>query len=196
MLHTLHLRRPSPGRVSQALRRHQRAPLSYPQVGATREDQAPEGFLPLRRRVRLGEGEEVWRRAQEALRGWAMFDLGWTALGNAPPPLEEGAPVAVLGSFMGLWSLNLGRVVYALREEDEGWRRLAVAFGTLGAHMMEGEERFTVEMERASQEVFFEIYSFSRASRWDSWLLLPMIRPLQRRFGLHCARHMVQLCQP
>jgi uncharacterized protein (UPF0548 family) len=194
MLHTLFLRRPEAAEVEARIAGQAGRALTYPGQGWTREGRWPEGYLPLKRRGALGRGEAVWERARGALARWEMFNLGWTALAVGPPPLEAGAAVAMVGRLGPLWSLNVGRVVYAEAREEGSVCSEQVAFGTTAAHLMAGEERFTVGWDRESGEVWFALFSFSRPVRWDAAAAAPLIRPLQRRFGAEAAEAMRRAC--
>ena len=70
--------------------------------------------------------------------------------------------------------------------------RFGFAYGTLPDHAGSGEERFLVEWDRASGEVWYDILAFSR----PHWLLTrlgyPYMRRLQKRFGRESAAAMVR----
>src|SRR5262249_53830390 len=91
---------------------------------------------------------------------------------------EAGAAVATLTPAFGAWWLNPCRVVYA----EEEPRRFRFAYGTLPDHVEVGEERFTVELLE-DNSVWYDIYAFSRAGHWLTWLGYPLPRRLQRKFG-------------
>src|SRR5439155_1615379 len=71
-----------------------------------------------RTRVRLGEGETVFRSAVAALRRWEQFRLGWVEAWPADTPLRPGEAVAVMCRAVGGWWLNACRVVYLIDETD------------------------------------------------------------------------------
>ena len=50
--------------------------FTYAAVGAT-AGTPPAGYVVDRTRIKLGEGETVFRSATAALRRWEQFDLGW-----------------------------------------------------------------------------------------------------------------------
>ena len=62
---------------------------------------------------------------------------------------------------LGLWWLNACRIVYVVDEEGPV-TRFGFAYGTLPGHAGAGEERFLVEWDRASGEVWYDILAFSR----------------------------------
>ena len=156
--------------------------FSYPEVGATASD-SPASYNVDHYRIKLGEGEELFARACDAIRRWAMFDLGWVRLVNSDAPIERGATVAVLARHLGFWSLNACRVVYVVDEEDSLRKRFGFAYGTLADHIERGEERFTVELNRGEETVWYNILAFSRPNQLLIKLGYPVARLLQKRFG-------------
>lgn len=165
------------------LQEHQH--VSYRHEGATRDDQSPlpSGFFHDRYRCSLGYGDWVYQQAIVALRDWRMYPRQWTFVSGPWPNLCAGAHFVTQVQHFGFWSANCCRVVYLTEEEDEASRRFGFAIGTLPEHAECGEERFLVEQDKSSQEVFFDIRVFSRPSHWMAWLGFPLTRALQRRFG-------------
>jgi uncharacterized protein (UPF0548 family) len=174
---------PSAARVSLLIDEQRGAPLSYAEVGASRD--APEkisGYAVDHNRVRLGDGEEAFARAAEALYAWKMFDLGWVRILPRGAPADVGTTVAVLARHIGFRSLNFSRVVYEVSGEEGGVRKLGFAYGTLPEHAESGEERFVVEWH-PDGPVFYDLYAFSRPNHPLSRLGYPFARGLQRRFA-------------
>lgn len=174
---------PSAVRISLLFDEQREAPLSYAEVGVSRETPGKvPGYTVDHNRVRLGDGEEVFGRAAEALYAWKMFDLGWVRLSPRGAPVEVGTTVAVLARHHGFRSLNFSRVVYEVSGEDDGIRKLGFAYGTLPEHAESGEERFVVEWHRDGS-VVYDLYAFSRPNHLLSRLGYPFARGLQRRFA-------------
>ena len=67
--------------------------------------------------------------------------------------------------------------------------RFAFAHGTLGGHLLAGEERFSVELAEDG-EVFYEAYAFSRPAHALSVVSYPFVRLLQKRFHWDSSRAM------
>ena len=171
-------------------------PFSYAEVGATREGVTPKGYYAVDRyRVKLGEGEAVYRRAVEALRGWRQFDLGWASIVPRGAPLEVGTTVAVLARHYGFWSLNSARVVYLVEGTDRA-ERFGFAYGTLPGHGEKGEERFTVEWNHEDDSVHYDVLAFSRPNHPLAWLGFPLARALQLRFARDSTGEMVRAAAP
>lgn len=178
------VREPTAHAVRRFLDSQAERPLSYEEVGATRGGlpDAPAGYVVDRYRVRLGEGEKTFGRAVAALRSWRMFDLGWTRLIPEDAPIEEGVTVAVLARHYGFRSLNAARIVYLIEDFDNVVRR-GFAYGTLPGHAARGEERFTVEWDRETDAVYYDVLAISRPNHLLAWLGYPLVRRLQRRFA-------------
>ena len=66
---------------------------------------------------------------------------------------------------------------------NEPVRRFGFAYGRLGEHAESGEERFTVEWDRASDKVWYDILAFSRPRHTLAKLAYPLSRSLQKAFG-------------
>jgi uncharacterized protein (UPF0548 family) len=187
------LEEPSEEKISEFLWSQRDAPLSYREVGVSRE-----GAKELARyavdhnRASLGEGEETFDRAVGALRAWKMFDIGWVRIFPPGAPIEVGTTVAVLASHHGFRSLNACRVVYLIYEDDGEIRRCGFAYGTLPEHGERGEERFTVEWRRDNGSVFYDLYAFSRPNSLLALLGYPLARRLQRRFARDSLRAMAR----
>lgn len=173
------VRRPVEAVVENFLREQADSTVSYSAVGASRSG-APPGYTLDHNRVRLGEGEHVFHSACEALRAWRMFPAPWTQISPAFAPLREGAIVAMQAHALGLWWLNACRIVYVIDEETPV-RRFGFAYGTLPAHVEQGEECFSVELH-ADGAVWYDLRAFSRPRFWPVKLAKPLARMLQRRF--------------
>ena len=78
--------------------------------------------------------------------------------------------------------MNAARIVYVV-DEDGPIYRYGFAYGTLVEHAESGEERFTVEWDRADDNVWYVILAFSRPQKMLARLGYPMSRMLQRRFA-------------
>lgn len=186
------LQEPSAEAIERFIVAQHDLPFSYDEIGATREDATPKGYVEDRYRVKLGEGEETYQQAMEALRGWRQFDLGWVRLRPASAPIEAGTTVAVLARHLGFWSLNSARVVYTIEERTAGMERFGFAYGTLPGHAERGEERFAVEWDRESGAVHYDAFAFSRPNHPLAWPGYPFARLLQRRFARDSKEVMVR----
>lgn len=162
--------------------------FSYPDVGATKGE-PPSGYLHHdRNRIAIGEGDADWEKAKQAVRDWKMFDVGWCGICWPDTPIEEGRNVAMMAEHLGLYSLNACRIVYTFDEPT----RFGFTYGTLTDHAEAGEERFTVELDDQTGQVFYDLYAFSRPSTFITFLGYPYARYLQKQFVADSKKAMVR----
>ena len=161
-------------------------------MGASRS-QAPSGYTVDHNRVKLGHGLNVFERGKAAIRQWKMFDMPWATLCWPDAAIEAGVTVAAVFSHFGFWSMNAARIVYVI-DEREGVQRFGFAYGTLRDHAEIGEERFSVEFDPADQNVYYDIYAFSRPGFWAR-LGYPIARGLQKQFVRESKAAMVRAVQ-
>jgi len=84
--------------------------------------------------------------------------------------------------------LERHRERYVIEEKGET-ERYGFAYGTLRDHAERGEERFSVELRRGDETVWYEVLAFSRPSPLIS-PTYPLARMLQRRFAQDSRRAM------
>jgi uncharacterized protein (UPF0548 family) len=160
-------------------------PFSYDAVGQTRGDSnAALGYTLDHNRQRLGEGEADFAAGCAALQAWQMFPRPWTRISPAGAPIRAGQTLAMQAHAIGVWWLNACRIVYVLDEHDavpDCRRRFGFAYGTLPAHVEQGEERFSVEL-REDGSVWYDVLAFSRPRYWPVRLAKALARRLQGRF--------------
>jgi uncharacterized protein (UPF0548 family) len=184
------LRRSSTETIREFLTSQSNLGFSYTAVGAT-ASQPPAGYRLDHTRIKLGEGREVYTKAKAALRRWEQFRLGWLDVGSTETPIRTGEVVVVIARNFGLWWLNACRIVYVVDEPDST-SRFGFAYGTLPDHAASGEERFLVEWNRESDEVWYDILAFSRPQRLLTRLGHPYVRRVQKRFGRASAAAMMK----
>jgi len=174
------LRQPTEEVVRQFIAAQEGLPFSYPEVGASQTETAV-GYTVDHNRIRLGDGEDTYRRAIAALRVWKQFDLGWVSIVPRNLPIEVGRVVAVQARSFGFWSLSACRIVYVI-DEQQPRKRFGFAYGTLPNHVECGEERFTIEWLE-DNSVWYDIYAFSHPEHPLARLGFPVARRLQQRFA-------------
>jgi uncharacterized protein (UPF0548 family) len=160
----LSLRKPSADALRRFLAAQRELPFTYEAMGATAET-PPAGYVVDRTRIKLGEGEAVFRSAIAALRRWEQFNLGWVEAWPSETPVQKGNAVAVMGRAVGVWWLNACRVVYVL-DKTGPISKFGFAYGTLPGHVESGD-----------------ILAFSRPNHVLTRLGYPVVRRLQKRFG-------------
>ncbi len=137
-------------------------PLTYSEVGATKDAVLPAGYHHLRRQEALGRGKEEFAAAADIVMRWGVQrGAGFRVEASAP----RAAVGAVIRSSTGVGPLRVYvpcRVIYVV---DEPTRR-GFAYGTLRGHPESGEESFVVSL-LADGAVQFDIVAFSRpATLW------------------------------
>jgi uncharacterized protein (UPF0548 family) len=150
----------------------------------------PSGFTVDQNRVQLGTGAKAFERAKAALCAWKMFEYPRITLCWPETPIEPGRCVAVLVSHWGFWSLNAARIVYVIEEQGDA-ARFGFAYGTLPDHAEIGEERFSVDWNRADNSVWYDVRAFSRPGTLAKFAY-PLARTLQLEFGNESKKAMVR----
>ncbi|MET8679349.1 DUF1990 domain-containing protein [Streptomyces sp. NPDC004647] len=160
-------------------RRYRRAceqNLTYAQTGATLGPSLPAGFAHLRRKVRLGEGREVFEQAGAYVLAWGVQRGAGFDVHPVSPPAPGGTAL-VTTRLPGLRYPRLVvpcRVVWTVAEA----RRVGFAYGTLPGHPESGEESFVVTYDERG-DVWFEVSAFSRPATWYARLSSPVTRLMQ-----------------
>ncbi len=183
------LRKPSAETLRRFLAAQRQLPLTYQAVGTT-SGTPPAGYVVDHTRIKLGQGESVFRSAVAALQRWEQFRLGWVESWPSDTPIQSGEVVAVMGRAVGVWWLNACRIVYTL-DETGPLSRYGFAYGTLPGHVESGEERFLIEWDHSDDRVWYDIVAFSRPNRFPARLGYPVVRRLQKRFGRDSAASML-----
>ena len=185
------LRPPADDDVRRFLADAEALPLTYPLVGASRGTTTPPpGYRRNHIRAPLGHGEATFGRAVAALHRWTMYDMDWVSLVPAVPPVETGRTLAMVVRHFGFHSVFGCRVVYTYDEDDGAGRRAGFGIGTLAGHLEQGEERFSVEWDRATDRVEYELFSFTRPGRFLVRLGGPLSRSKQHQFARQSAAQM------
>jgi uncharacterized protein (UPF0548 family) len=182
-------RAPSKAEIDHFLTRAAGTGHTYSEIGANAVVPPPL-FTTDHNRIRLGSGAATWAKAVEAIRAWRMFSMPWIQLCWPSTPIRVGENVAVLARYLGLYWLNACRIVYTV-DEMGSTQRYGFAYGTLDEHAECGEERFTVEWNRGSDEVFYDLLAFSRPNQLLVRAGRPPARRLQRRFAADSLRAML-----
>ncbi len=184
--------RPRPDEVEALAVGSRGAPYSYEAVGAT-QGRIPDGWSFEQRSRELGRGEATFEAAVRALHRWDQFDLGWVAPHRRDVPLVPGEVFAFVSRQLGVFTVNICRVVYLIDDTEDACRRYGFAYGTVGQHALRGEERFLLTWDRKTDVVSFEIYKFSRPNHPLLHLVGPISRMVQRRFTRDALEHMAEV---
>nr|WP_296066892.1 DUF1990 domain-containing protein [uncultured Actinoplanes sp.] len=155
--------------------------LTYAPIGATRTGDLPPGYRHLRYRTLLGSGEELYRRAGEAIVTFAMHRSLPAKITTSGPRAEPGVRLTV-----GAGPLRVPcEVVWA---SNEGF-----GYGTLPGHQAAGEEAFAVVRD-AQDRVWFTVTAYSRPARLPMILAGPLAVVFQRAYARLCGRALKRIC--
>jgi uncharacterized protein (UPF0548 family) len=206
------LSRPSEAVTLRFIDKQRSLEFTYAGVGDT-AGMPPAGYVVDRVRVKLGEGEEAFAAGPAALGRWEQFRLGWVEPLAPTPGVQVGEAVAIGVRVPGVWWLNASRIVYVIDDMNIGsgertgspippqappfegggsGARFGFAYGTLPGHAESREERFLIEWDRSTNEVWYSILAFSQPRHWLARLGRPLVRRMQRRFGRESAAAMVR----
>ena len=151
------------------------APLTYPDVGATRDDVLPSGYAQLQRTAIVGDGEPAFERAVAAVFDWRMQRAIGLRVRADGPPTEPGTNVVLTAGLPQLGYDIPCRVVWS---RTTGPSR-GFGYGTLPGHPESGEECFVVRIDDAGA-VTFTTRVFSRLATPVARLGGPVSRLVQR----------------
>ena len=188
----LHFAKPKPTTLDSYLTEQRVLNYSYELVGGTKTNEVPEGFDSDCSRVLLGYGERVFDAACQLVREWKMMPRPWTAVYPAKVQLVPEAAVVVIARAFCCWWSNSARIVYTV-DQQVPTKRFGFAYGTLPGHVETGEERFLVEWDSLTDQVWYELVSFSQPRhplvRWA----YPLARRLQAKFARESSAQMKRL---
>jgi len=149
----MQLSRTAPAALKRVLGRVCRLnPMSGP-LGVTLQ---PQARMEQHRAV-LGSGEEAFRQARAALRGWQTHRSRWLRLYPGTLPPAEGRTVLVLLTFGSLCLAFGCRIVRVI----DGERASGFAYASLPGHPERGEELFLIEWH-ADDQVTFTLRALSQ----------------------------------
>ncbi len=177
-------KKPTRHKVDQLLREYEASRITYDQIGATQQNRMPSGFNHDSCRVQLGQGRAAFQDAIGAFHEWRMFPPSMTKVLTSAAKIAVGQTVAIQFKALFLWAVCPCRIVYVVDEHDESARRQRFGFGygTLPGHVENGEERFLLEWNRDSDDVWYSINAFSEPRHVLAKLAYPYARLQQSRF--------------
>jgi uncharacterized protein (UPF0548 family) len=140
---------------------------------------SPRGFAHDVSRSRIGRGRQAFTVARKAIQRWDEFDLGWVQIANPLPRIAPGELVAVEVRTAYLWSINISRIT----EVVDSPTRFGFLYSTTALHVEEGQERFVIEFDPASESVSYLIEAVSRPRHIFARIGHPFSRAMQHRFA-------------
>jgi uncharacterized protein (UPF0548 family) len=163
-------------------------PLLSLNGGLASDARLPFGFVHDFSRSRIGHGEAAFAAAKLAFERWVMFDLGWVRVANPEAVIALGQSVAVAVHALGLWSLNLSRVTQVVDSPT----RFGFIYATTKMHVEQGEERFLLEFDLTSGNLYYQLEAVSRPRNSLAWLGFPVTRSFQHRFARDSHQRMLE----
>lgn len=164
--------------------------LQPPPLAEYRTLYGPDAILPIRdfvidhHRSQIGYGDRDFIRAKNAFAQWKMFDLGWVKVADPQTMIEKDAVVAIVVHTLGLWSVNYSRIVHVVDEST----RFGFVYGTTELHVESGEERFLLEVDPASNAVYYDLLAISKPAHILSRIGFQFTRHFQKRFAIESVR--------
>lgn len=184
--------KPSANEIKKFIEAQSEQTFSYAEVGWTKEQNAPENFPVNHLRKKLGSGGKIYEKAVKAVHSWQMYALDWTQIRPENAPVATGETVVTMINHLGFRSLNPCRIVYLFDEKNNSRQKNGFAFGTLPAHSEMGEERFSVEWNRETDEVFYELYAFAKPHNPLAKIAFPYVGYLQKSFAADSYKAMLR----
>lgn len=157
------------------LQRSRTQVVTYPEVGLTRCQTQPPGYRYDRLTAPLGRGEEIWSRAQDAVRTWRAHHHAGITITPVDAPIEEGNTILASRSLGPFLIIAPCRIVYRSYTAS----RFGFAYGTLPGHPEQGEEAFHV-VRHDDGTVEADVVAFSRPADLSTRLAGPLAREIQK----------------
>jgi uncharacterized protein (UPF0548 family) len=148
------------------------APLTYTEVGASRDEELPIGYHHVRRSERVGHASS-FDRAVTGLRTWAVQEGAGLRVFPSDP-VEPDATIIAVTTVGPMRVVVPCRIVAVFKDPDS----FGFAYGTLPGHPESGEESFVVE--RRDGATFFTVSAFSKPIDPLARLAGPVGRVVQR----------------
>ena len=199
-------------RVQSLLRSYEGAPANHLLEGsiipfaANATHITSQGFRILTRSVTLGKGKALYEKAVNLALSFDVVNehVNWAKIRSLQNSV--GAPLASVTKVYGfLYSFNPCRIIDICRnkaafaadlssKEQKKCVYSQACFTAVEGHLIAGEERFRVIHSLPSDEVEFELFSFTKGNGLLGRVAMVLIRPLQRRFFQDIISSMLKQC--
>jgi uncharacterized protein (UPF0548 family) len=140
---------------------------------------APSGFAHDFSRSDLGQGRQTFEAARDAFLRWQQFDLGWAQVVNPSAKIIPGQLVGVEAHTAYLWSVSINCIVDIVDTPT----RFGFMYTTTAIHVEQGQERFVLDLDPATETVSYLIEAVSRPRHPLTRMAYPFSRAMQRRFA-------------
>jgi uncharacterized protein (UPF0548 family) len=193
------LTRPSASAIQQKIAAARFLPADTPHflsiesgfIAAPLADRRLDPFAHDLSRTLIGKGPGAFAAAKQAFAQWVPFDLGWARVANPGVPIAVYQMVAVEVHSLALWTLNLSRITQILDTAT----RFGFVYATTQMHVEQGEERFLLEFNPATDDVWYLLEAVSRPRHPLARLGYPISRAFQHRFARQSHRRMQEVIQ-
>jgi uncharacterized protein (UPF0548 family) len=168
------------------------APTGPPFLSAAvglKDRQLPFGFSHDYSESLLGQGEAAFAKACQGFERWEMFNLGWASVANPSAAISLGQPVCVKVFSLGLWSINVSRIVEVVHTRNS----FGFIYATTEFHVENGEERFLLEFDPGSDQVKYILEAVSRPRSRLAQIGYPVTRVFQHKFARESHLRMRQI---
>lgn len=139
------------------------------------------GFNVDQCRTWLGSGQTAWNAAVLAMDEWLVMPQAMVEL-IGKCPLEAGRIVAVKFRGLGVHSVNPCRISEVVKSKSDSLAEYGFVYVTLPGHVEAGMERFLLQWDRETDQVWYEVKAISRPRHLLAWLAYPYTRNQQQRF--------------
>jgi uncharacterized protein (UPF0548 family) len=184
------LNRPAIDQVMQQVAAVEQLAIRFPSLlsvnGEINLANLPFGFAHDSLHSLLGRGERAFSAAKHGFKDWAMFDIGWVRVVNTEALIAADQIVAVEAHTLGLWTLNLSRIVETVDSTD----RFGFVYTTTKMHVEQGTERFLLEFDCKTGDVWYRLDALSRPGHILARLGYPVTRAYQHKFARDSHRRM------
>lgn len=142
-----------------------------------------DGFVINHSKILVGSGSDAYEKGKTALQTWRHFGLSW-AFVDPKTPIEDRVKFCVCVKEFVPWLRMPLQIVYANETRSNKTAVASFGFGggTLTGHLLSGEERFSIEMDKDKQ-VWYEILSFSKPAHPLSVIGYPYVFLRQKYFA-------------
>uniref|UniRef100_A0A0E0K7M1 DUF1990 domain-containing protein n=1 Tax=Oryza punctata TaxID=4537 RepID=A0A0E0K7M1_ORYPU len=154
------------------------------------------GFFVNRSRVLVGSGTTTFNHAKSPILSWKHLALGWANV-EQDTPVKAGTRFCICYKELIPWVMLPLQIAYVT--DGNGGNSsgngkggvFAFGSGTLQAHLLAGEERFSVQLDEDDQ-VWYEVMSFSKPAHILSSLGYPYVQLRQRHFALQSGQALLR----
>ncbi len=163
------------------LKRARSGELIYFCQGCIERGDTPRGFDRDSARCYLGSGQLAWDAAVDSFNQWQFMPASVVEVVK-PDAIAPGEVVGVLFRGLGVWAFNPARIIEIHDSSEQSKRAFGFTYGTVVGHVEQGEERFLLEWDLATDEVWYRLDAVSRPKHFLAWVAYGYARRMQAKF--------------